>query len=366
MVKLLALLLFSAAMAFGQRPVTADQLVAMVRSSIKMKHEDKKLAAYLKGFKLTQRLGDRTIEELLAEGAGPKTSDALREMRDASKDLPEPAKPGPKPPPVVIPPPPVEEQKKVFEFLKEYAASYAKSLPNFLCKQVTRRYEDKSGTEFWGLRDTVIASLSFNEGKEDYKVQLINNHAVIDTPFEKLGGFQTRGEFGSWMRDIFDPESNATFDWDRWATLGGRRMHVYRYYINAVSSKMTAGYDNESITISYKGNIYADRETNMIMRVTLQAVDLPATFGMKQIDSVIDYRMVDISGRESLLPVRSETKVRDRYRLTKNEVEFRMYRKFGSTETITFDLPDTPLAAGEFKESPATQGAPPVPAPKKQ
>ena len=137
--------------------------------------------------------------------------------------------PGPKPPPVVIPPPSAAERKKVFEFLKEYAANYAKSLPNFLCKQVTRRYEDKSGTEFWGLRDTVIASLSFNEGKEDYKVQLINNHAVMDTPFEKLGGFQTRGEFGSWMRDIFDPESGATFDWDRWATLGFESYSAIRH-----------------------------------------------------------------------------------------------------------------------------------------
>ena len=364
MLKLATAILFSATLAFGQRPVTTDQLVAMVRSSIKMKHEDKKIAAYLKGFKLTQRLGDRTIEELLAEGAGPKTTDALREMRDTSKDLPEAVKPGPKPAPVVIPPPPPEEQKKVFEFLKEYAANYAKSLPNFLCKQVTRRYEDKSGTEFWGLRDTIIASLSFNEGKEDYKVQLINNHAVMDTPFEKLGGFQTRGEFGSWMRDIFDPESGATFDWDRWATLGGKRMHVYRYYINAAASKMTAAYDTESITISYKGYIYADRDTNLIMRVTLQAVDLPATFGMKQIDSVIDYRTVDISGRQSLLPVRSETKVRDRFRLTKNEVEFRMYRKFGADETIKFDLPDDPLSAGDFKEMPATPAPPP--APKKQ
>jgi len=134
----------------AQTKVTVDKLVGMIRSSIQLKHSDKEVANYVRKLALSQRLDDRTIEELQGLGAGPKTVEALNALRDASKDLPAP-------PPVVVapetpapapfPPPSPAEQRRVIDQAREFALGYTKNLPNYICTQVTRRYVDPSGLE---------------------------------------------------------------------------------------------------------------------------------------------------------------------------------------------------------------------------
>ena len=137
--------------AFGQMKMTVAQLKSFISSSKQLKHDDKKVAEYLKKFKMAEKLDDGTIDELLATGAGSKTVEILREMRDASKALP-----AARIAPVAVvtegqgmPAPSTEEQRKVLRQATEFATSYTKQLPNFLCVQVTRRFYDPSGLEFW-------------------------------------------------------------------------------------------------------------------------------------------------------------------------------------------------------------------------
>src|SRR5258708_558401 len=67
--------------------MTVDKLVGFVKSSVEMKMTDSEVAKYLKTVKLTDKLTDRAIEELLAIGIGPKTRDALNLLRDRSASL---------------------------------------------------------------------------------------------------------------------------------------------------------------------------------------------------------------------------------------------------------------------------------------
>ena len=60
---------------------------------------------------------------------------------------------------------------------------------------------------------------------------LVNNRALSDTSMERIGGVRTSGEFGSMLKELFDPETRAQFEWERWATLRGHRMHVYSYSV---------------------------------------------------------------------------------------------------------------------------------------
>ena len=104
-----------------------------------------------------------------------ETSEALRRLIETSKELPAPKPPPPnrlRPP---IPPPDAVEQARVLDAARDYARDYSKKLPNFICTQVTRRYEDPSGLEFWQSQDTVVEKLSFFEQKEEYKLLFVNN-----------------------------------------------------------------------------------------------------------------------------------------------------------------------------------------------
>jgi hypothetical protein len=321
----------------AQMKMNVQQLREFLVSSVKLKQPDKQVAQYLKVVTLTNKLDEDTYSSLLGLGIGDKTAGALRSLFDASRTLaaapPPPVKPAAKP----IPAPSAAEQKKLIDDVRDYALNYVANLPNFICTQLTRRYYDPSGLEFWSQQDTIVAQLTFFDQKEDYKVKLINNRPV-DTTFDKLDGSTSQGEFGSMMKEIFEPESEAEFQWLRWATLGGRRAHVISYFVRQDRSKWSIRYQrSDSIVPAYKGLIYVDRDSRAVLRITLEADSIPPDFPIQQVGLVLDYDFVDISGQRYMLPLKFSTRMREAKFLSKNEVEFRTYRKYGTESSITFE-----------------------------
>ncbi len=348
-----AILLLGFCLAAAAQEMTVRALVQMVRSSLELGHKDKEIAKYLKRVKLTERLSPSVIEDLQGLGAGPRTLEALRMLQAASAGLPEPGKIEPKRR-KTLPPPPPEEQKRIIEGVRQYALNYVRQLPDFICVQVTRRYVDPSGLEFWHKLDTVTAKLTYFEQKEDYKVILINNRPV-DLTMDQIGGSTSTGEFGTMMKEIFDPETETEFRWLRWGKLRGRICHVYSYFVRQDKSKWVISYERKLRTVpAYRGLIYVDRDTELVTRIVLEAVNIPPSFPVQQARTVLDYDFVEISGRPYMLPLKFEMRMRQGRMLVKNEVEFRMYRKFGAEAVIKFETPDE-LPDEMFSEEPPSQ-----------
>lgn len=350
--KVVILGLLAAAAGIGQQ-MTVNALVKMVRSSIELNHKDKEIAGYLRKVKLTERLEMSVIEDLQGLGAGPRTLDALQALRAASLELPrgrvaeEPKKP-------VVPPPPAEEQERIIKAVTDYALNYTRRLPDFICTQVTRRYADPSGLEFWQMMDTITARVSYFEQKEDYKVILINSRPV-DMSMEELGGSTSTGEFGTMMKEIFEPSTGASFRWERWGKLRGRICHVYSYFVRRDKSKWTISYEKTQRTVpAYRGLIYVDRDSLTVLRITLEAVNIEPTFPVQTAATTLDYDTVEISQTEHTLPLKFEMRMRAGKFLSRNEVEFRLYRKFGADAEIRFDIPEA-LPDEMFAEEPPVQ-----------
>lgn len=338
----------------AQMKLTVAQLISFVKSSIELKHPDRQVAEYLKKLTLTERLDERTIEDLQGMGAGYRTVEALRALAEASKGLAAPAPQAPKPAPVSIPGPSPLEQKRVIEEARKYALNYVKRLPDFICTQVTRRYVDPTGMEFWQRQDVITARLTYFEQKEDYKVVMVNNKPS-DLSYDKLGGSTSTGEFGSMLKEVFEPETEAEFRWERWATLRGRRMHVFFYRVRQSRSRWHVMYEHkQEIVPGYTGLVYVDRDSHAVMRITLDAENIPPSFPIQQAGSVLDYDHAEISGQQFILPLRAVVRLRVARNLSKNEVEFRMYRKFGAEATIKFETPE-PLPAEKTDEQPPKQ-----------
>lgn len=340
--RLPALLLFGASLIFAaQTRLTVQQLLTFVRSSLELKQDDREVAQYLRKVKLTQKLDDHTIEDLQGQGIGPKTLEALNQLKEESKDLPAaaPVPPPPVKPAVVIPPPSQEEQGRIIDQARDYALSYTKRLPDFMCTQVTRRYYDPTGMEFWQKEDTITIRLSYFEQKENYKVILVNNH-VADTSIDALGGATSTGEFGTMLKELFEPDTRAEFGWERWATLRGRRTYVFNYRVAQNHSKWHVNYQRRvEVVPGYHGLVYVDKETGAVVRVTLEA-ELPPSFPLQAAGTMLDYDFTDISGQQFLLPLRAQMRMREGKFLLKNDVEFRLYRKFSADATISFDTPE--------------------------
>jgi hypothetical protein len=337
-----------ALVSFAQQQLTVDKLLEFINSAISQKQPDKDVASALATMKLTQKLDSRTIEELQGKGAGPKTVAALSRLAEASAQLPAPAPKVQAPAPKPIPPPSYAEQQKVLEEARDYALNYSRSLPDFICMQVTRRYIDrhyKPGTEgSWSVSDRLAEKLSYFDQHEKYEEISQNDRSLYGKPADSVGGALSRGEFGTLLKEIFDPSSSAEFHWERWGNIGGHLFHVYTYSIDQIHSHDTLDFNHsQQVTPGYHGEVFVEKGPNVIWRVTVEP-EPPASFPMQNIREQLDYRYTEISGQKFLLPSAGEIVMRAEGVGSKNEIDFRMYRKYSADTSITFDDSDDKTA----------------------
>ena len=361
--KLLSMLALAAALVFAQRSMSVSDVVAFVKSQVKMKGDDRLTADFLHKVKLTQKLEDRTVEDLQGLGAGPKTVAALRKLEEESASLaaaPPPPPPAAKAPPK--PPPDSVEQAETIAAMRDYALNYTAKLPNFLCAQVTRRHLDPKDPRYRSAGDLIQEQISFYDHKENYKVQMMNGQAVHNISHDQIGGVRSSGEWGSMLHNIFSPEDEAQFDWDHWGTLRGRSMYVFAYRIE--KNHGYGMYDDETkkqYTSAYTGLVYADHETKEIERITLKTVEIPSDFPVKEVALTLDYKPTDISGHVYTLPFHYEldsTHIRGN---SKNEADFKLYQVYGADTTISFGDDTGPPPEDQLKEQPEKKPAtPPV------
>ncbi len=348
----LAAALFAFCLAASAQNLSVRELMSFLQSSVQLKQGDKEVADFLAKARLTEKLDDRTIEQIQALGIGPRTLNALRGLRDRSQALPpaRPAEPAAKPRP--IPPPSAEEQAAIIREVRQYALNYSRSLPDYICTQVTRRYAAPApggrygrrgeDSPAWQLQDTLTIRLSYFEQKENYKLVLVNN-TVTQQDYTKLGGTTSAGDFGSMLREVFEPATQAEFEWDHWATMRGRRSLVFGYRVSQDHSQWRINYNREQdIITAYTGLVYVDQQTHQVLRVTLEAVDIPAAFPIHHANTVLDYDYQALGDQKFLLPLKGQVLLNSADVLTRNDNEFRLYHKYSAESAITFDTETPP------------------------
>jgi hypothetical protein len=249
-----------------------------------------------------------------------------------------------------IPAPSLEEQRAILDAVRQGALDYTSGLPNFICTQRTQRFVDAGGG--WRVADIIQEQLSYVEQKEDYKVVLVNNLPANNVSHQQLGGTTTSGEFGTMLYQIFKPATDTEFHWTRWATLRGRRMHVYEFRVLQRNSEYSIldQASGRSMVAGYHGLIYADRDTNSVMRIKMD-LDGLENFPINAVALDLNYDFIDISGQQFVLPLRAEVESRSGTYQSRNEVEFRLYRKFTSDASISFDIPDD-IPVEDLQEQP--------------
>jgi hypothetical protein len=348
--------------------LSVAQLLRFLESSQTLiqqgKMTDRQLADFLVKVKLSERLDDRTLEDIQGQvTVGPRTLAALHKLVDESGALAAgaPIEPPAKPRP--IPPPTSEEQAAIIADMREYALNYTDNLPDFICTQVTRRFgAPLPGTRYggpangdprWQALDTLQIRLSFFNKKEQYKVILMNS-AVVNQDYEKVGGSKSFGEFGSMLREIFEPASMARFEWDHWGTLRGKRVMAFRYHVPLDTSKYQLVVEDakQRIITAYTGLVEVEPDTHVVVRLTADAENIPPDFPMKSVTDVLDYDYQDLSGHTFLLPLKSRVLMQTADSIIKLDQEFRVYRKYSAESGITYDAePLAPLPEDKTKET---------------
>lgn len=331
----------------AQTGLSYSQLRQFIKSSVEQKLRDKDVANYLKRQVVPFAITDRLVEEFVGWGIGPRTLQALEAMQASTADLPEPKvepsaeqKQRPSQPPA----PSAEEQRRIIEQARRQARLYTEELPNYVCLQVTRRFFDPTGLEMdWLKHDEIKTRVSYFDGREDYETLTVND-AATTKGFSDLGGTTSTGEFGTILDSLFAPETDAEFRWARHSLLRGKPVFVFHMVVPQYRSSWSlttgggsSGEGMRTIRSGYTGLVYIGKKSGQVLRILMEAQGIPSDFPMREARSRLDYDFIDLSGESFLLPLKAQAYVRTGRLLTRNDLEFRLYRKFTAEATITFE-----------------------------
>lgn len=248
------------------------------------------------------------------------------------------------------------------DLARQAAWEFSQKLPNFICTQLTTRNSSMTRPVNWKYEDRVEAELLYIDGREDYRNLKRNGKPIRKGSPEDTGQWSS-GEFGTVLLDILSSSTNATFTRRKGAVFGTTMVDVYDYTVQQPNSHWQIRY-GPTIKPAYKGSLWIDPKTSRVMRIEMSAVKLPDTYEMDVVEVTVDYGWVKIGTDRYLLPTRSENLScrRGTFYCSRNEIEFRDYRKFTAESTI-----GTTESTVSFEEAkPPAQAPKPDPAKKKQ
>ncbi len=269
----------------------------------------------------------------IAPWSGPAVA-----SKGAAVPEPEPVAVSARKPEEWIAAPPTEQQQRLLESARTSALLYAQSLPNFLCLQTTRRFEDPSGKQEWRQKDEYSEVLSWQNGVESYdQVGGRNRRKNKQTSEIRVS---SAGEFGTVLKTIFQPEAKAEFRWLRSESVAGRSAEVFAYRIAQENSQYKVYYvgrHNVAVKPALRGIVTIDTRTAETLHLDLEVDPAAGKSPFADLKISIDYDTASVAAREFMLPSTATLTTRVGSRLlVRNEMRFSGYRRFDTETKIQY------------------------------
>jgi len=231
---------------------------------------------------------------------------------------------------------PESDQKRLWEEAASTAMGYSTHLPNFRCNQETHRLSSpaKSADQFHE-GDVYLEELSYENGKESYRT-LEFNGLKADKTRSAMRGVHSRGEFGTMLRAIFNPELPVRYKWVGRTMAGGALCDVFEIEVPKEKSNFVLYVNTRQEVAGYTGRIFIDEEAGLVRRIMMSGTGLPKDFGFQSPTFSLEYGMVRVGTQDYLLPLRSVFQARQGKIVVRNEAVFRDYRKFEASSEILY------------------------------
>jgi hypothetical protein len=215
----------------------------------------------------------------------------------------------------------------LIERARQAAFEFSEKLPNYICDEVMSRFSQR-GQDKMPL-DVVSAEIIYADGEESYRNVKINDRPT-NQGLQEVGGAWSSGEFASTLLALFHPDTDAQFRSGGPSTISGVSAQVYDFQVRSDKSHWILGANSRTLNAAYSGSIWIDPKTARVLRIEMQARNIPSDFLMDWVESAVDYSYVTIDGKSFLLPVRAESLGCERGSkiCSHNVINFRNYHEF--------------------------------------
>lgn len=218
-------------------------------------------------------------------------------------------------------------------------STFMQGLPNYVCTEMVTRYVNTTHVVDWRPLDTVSTEVVYENGHERYTNIKINGKDSGKQRMEDLSGAWSTGEFGSVLADLFSRATAADFRFRKPSSIVGRSARIYDFTVERDNSHWHVQVPSQSVIPAYRGSVWIDEQNGRVLRIEMQASNLPEAFPLDRVESATDYDYVRFGEKEFLLPVHAEVLSceRDKSDCSRNTIDFRNYHKYEGESTIIFN-----------------------------
>jgi hypothetical protein len=224
--------------------------------------------------------------------------------------------------------------------IKVHMAENLNRLPDYTCVQTVERSQRKQPSGKFRLIDALRYEVALVDGKELFAWPGETNFQ--DKPLREFfgsGGAIGNGSFALHARSVFLGHApQFTFRGDE--PRGGRACKRFDYVVHLSSSGYRLRVDEREATVGYHGSFWADSSTLDLVRLEVDADDIPPLLQLTEARTAMEYSRQKIGDADFLLPSSSELVMVDIFgNESRNRTSFGGCRQYSGESVVTFAEP---------------------------
>ncbi|MCX6629561.1 MAG: hypothetical protein NTW28_18235, partial [Candidatus Solibacter sp.] len=223
--------------------------------------------------------------------------------------------------------------------VKQHVREQLARLPNCSCLETVRRDYQPVGGKMRPL-DTIRLEVLYSDRRELYASPGDRNFTE-DHPIAFVGGGTIGdGYFALFLSDVVS-EHRASYEYKGeelvLGPFGGRPLARFDYRVPVSVSGHTMSFSEGRGTVGMKGSFWADPASYDILRITVEAEEIPLTLPVLSSVTSIDYAHTNLGGTDFLLPQSAATRlVKLSGEESRNYIEFTHCHLYGAQSSISF------------------------------
>jgi hypothetical protein len=174
-------------------------------------------------------------------------------------------------------------------------------LPDYVCTQTIERLNRASSEVPWRKADTLRFDVALVGDRELYGPP--GGRQFHERPLSEVVGRGTvsTGRLGVLAKHVF-ADSAAQFTYKGETEQDGRAAHEYTFDVPVERSNYRLRSASAEMPVSFQGTFWFDKESLDLIRLEVQAYDIPHSLGLAEANTALTYSRVSIDGGELLLP----------------------------------------------------------------
>ncbi|HLJ50964.1 MAG TPA: hypothetical protein VKU01_33375 [Bryobacteraceae bacterium] len=230
-----------------------------------------------------------------------------------------------------------EDSDGILSRFLDRMAGELKQLPDYVCAQEIERFSRQGSENPWNRIDSLRLEVAMSGNKELYS--LPGDRRFTERPLRAFIGRGSigTGQLGLLAQHVFLTSTGQFTDRGE-SDLKGRRVREFGFDVPAERSSYRLSFGNSESAVAFQGSFFIDPETLDLVRLDVQAYDIPESLAIVEANTSLDYARMVVDGNNMTLPIQASlTVTATDGREDLNRTVLSGCRHYQTESTIAFD-----------------------------